>query len=97
VPVVRTFATVMAGASRMNARLYAAYSVIGGIVWAVGVTLLGYWLGGISIIKNNIELFAVAIVLISFIPIFFEYLRARRRTARGGVTTADRLPENEAA
>jgi membrane-associated protein len=97
VPVVRTFATVMAGASRMNFRVYAAYSVIGGIVWGVGVTVLGYWLGNIAIIKNNIELFAIAIVLVSFVPIFLEYLRARRRGARGGLTTADRVPEDRAA
>jgi membrane-associated protein len=94
---VRTFATVMAGASRMNFRVYAAYSVIGGLVWGVGVTALGYWLGNVSIIKNNIELFAVAVVLVSFVPIVFEYRRARRRTPRGGMTTADRVPENEAA
>jgi membrane-associated protein len=90
VPVVRTFATVMAGASRMGFRVYAAYSVIGGIVWGAGVTALGYWLGNVAVIRDNIELFAVAIVLVSFIPIFFEYRRARRRSARGGSTTADR-------
>jgi membrane-associated protein len=95
VPVVRTFATVMAGASRMSFRVYAAYSVIGGIVWGVGVTALGYWLGNVSVIRNNIEVFAVAIVLVSFIPILFEYLRARRRTGRGGRTTADRRPEDD--
>jgi membrane-associated protein len=97
VPVVRTFATVMAGASRMSVRVYAVYSVIGGIVWGVGVTALGYWLGNVSLIKNNIELFAVVVVLVSFVPIAVEYLRARRRTARGGLTTADRLPESDAA
>lgn len=92
VPVVRTFATVMAGASRMNFRVYAAYSAIGGIVWGIGVTLLGYWLGNVSIIRNNIEVFAVVIVLISFIPIFFEYRRARRnaQAVGRGQTTADR-------
>ena len=92
VPVVRTFATVMAGASRMNFRVYAAYSVIGGIVWGIGVTALGYWLGNVSIIRNNIELFAVAIVIVSFIPIFFEYRRARRtaKAAGRGQTSADR-------
>jgi membrane-associated protein len=48
VPIVRTFATVMAGASRMDFRRYAVYSVVGGIAWAGGVTLLGYWLGQIA-------------------------------------------------
>jgi membrane-associated protein len=99
VPVVRTFATVMAGASRMNFRVYAAYSVVGGIIWGVGVTLLGYWLGNVSVIKNNIEVFAVAIVLVSFIPIFVEYLRSRRRnrTAVRGHTAADRTGADTSA
>jgi membrane-associated protein len=94
VPIVRTFATVMAGVSRMNFRVYAAYSVVGGLIWGIGVTLLGYWLGNVSIIKNNIEVFAVLIVLVSFIPVFFEYFRARRNSARPdegrGSTSADR-------
>src|ERR1700712_705691 len=45
VPIVRTFATVMAGAARMDLRRYALFSVIGGVAWAAGVTLLGHRLG----------------------------------------------------
>src|SRR3954452_22893646 len=45
VPIVRTFATVMAGASRMDVRRYAVYSVIGGVAWAGGLTLMGHRLG----------------------------------------------------
>jgi membrane protein DedA with SNARE-associated domain len=45
VPVVRTVITVMAGAGRMNYRTYTLYTVLGGILWATSVTLLGYWLG----------------------------------------------------
>jgi membrane-associated protein len=82
VPIVRTFATVMAGASRMSFGVYAAYSVVGGILWGVGVTLLGYWLGNVDVIKNNIEVFAVLIVVISVIPMIIEYLRARRASPR---------------
>jgi membrane-associated protein len=79
VPIVRTFATVMAGASRMDFRIYALYSVIGGIVWGAGVTALGHWLGQVDLIRHNIELFAIVIVVISVIPIGIELLRARRR------------------
>jgi len=79
VPIVRTFATVMAGASRMNFRVYALYSVIGGIVWGAGVTALGHWLGGVSFIRDNIELMAILIVVVSFIPVGIEFLRARRK------------------
>src|SRR5690242_21584013 len=73
VPIVRTFATVMAGASRINFRVYALYSVIGGTEWAAGVTALGHWLGRFQVIGNNIELIAILIVLVSFIPIGIEY------------------------
>ena len=86
VPIVRTFATVMAGASRMDFRVYAIYSVIGGIVWAGGVTALGYWLGQVDVIRENIEKFAILIVVISLIPVAIELLRARRNNRRG--TTA---------
>ena len=86
VPIVRTFATVMAGASRMDFRVYALYSVIGGVVWAGGVTALGYWLGQVDVIRDNIEKFAILIVVISLVPVVIELLRARRNNSKG--TTA---------
>jgi membrane-associated protein len=76
---VRTFATVMAGASRMDFRRYAVYSVIGGIAWAAGVTLLGYWLGQVALVRDHVELFILGIVAISLIPVALEFLRARRQ------------------
>jgi membrane-associated protein len=79
VPIVRTFATVMAGASRMDFRRYAVYSVIGGIAWAAGVTLLGYWLGQVTVVRDHVELFILGIVAISLIPVALEFLRARRQ------------------
>ena len=82
VPIVRTFATVMAGASRMDFRVYATYSVIGGIVWAAGVTALGYWLGQVDVIRENIELFAIVIVAVSLVPVEIELLRARRKNRK---------------
>lgn len=78
VPVVRTFATVMAGASRMDFRRFALYSVIGGIAWTVGVTLLGFWLGQVALVRNHVELFIVGVVVLSFVPIAVEGLRNRR-------------------
>lgn len=78
VPVVRTFATVMAGASRMDFRRFALYSVIGGIAWTTSVTLLGFWLGQVPLVRNNVELFIVGVVVLSFVPIVIEGLRSRR-------------------
>jgi membrane-associated protein len=82
VPIVRTFITAMAGVGRMDRRRYFTYSVIGGVLWATGVTLLGYWLGNVKIIRDNIEAMAILIVALSVIPIAVEVLRARRGRAR---------------
>lgn len=81
VPIVRTFLTVTAGVARMNPRVYNAYSLIGGVLWATGLTLLGYYLGQVEVIKNNIELIAIGIVILSFIPVAFELRRSRRSRA----------------
>ena len=94
VPVVRTFATVMAGASRMDFRRYAVFSVAGGVLWAGGVTALGYWLGQAAVVRNHLELFILGVVVVSLIPIGVEYLRHRSRGGAGagrrGRTTGDR-------
>jgi membrane-associated protein len=79
VPIVRTFATVMAGASRMDLRVFTLYSVIGGVAWAAGVTALGHWLGQVDVVREHIELFALGVVVLSLVPVAFELLRARRR------------------
>ena len=78
VPIVRTFITVMAGVGRMEPRRYLTYSFIGGVAWAAGVTVLGYWLGQFAFVKANIELILIAIVFISVLPVIIEVVRARR-------------------
>ncbi|WP_138732213.1 DedA family protein [Modestobacter excelsi] len=79
VPIVRTFATVMAGASRMDLRRYAGYSVIGGVAWAAGLTLLGWWLGQVAVVRDHVELFVLGVVALSLVPVLLEVLRGRRR------------------
>ncbi len=81
VPIVRTFITAMAGIGRMNPRTYFTYSLIGGVAWAAGVTLLGYWLGAIPFVREHIELILIGIVLLSVVPIIVEFVRARREVA----------------
>jgi membrane-associated protein len=77
VPVVRTFAPVMAGVSRMDYRTFLTYNIVGGVAWGVGVTALGYFLGQIDFVKANVEFIIIAIVLVSFMPIAFELRRAK--------------------
>ncbi|MFD4118206.1 DedA family protein [Streptomyces niveus] len=82
VPIVRTFTPVIAGVSAMHYRTFVTFNVIGGTLWGAGVTVLGYFLGQIDFVKANIELILIAIVVVSLLPIVFEYVRARRRTRR---------------
>ncbi|MEV5930412.1 DedA family protein [Streptomyces cellulosae] len=82
VPIVRTFAPIVAGAGRMKYRTFLTYNVIGGVAWGTGVTLAGYWLGQIGVIKNNVEAILVLIVLVSVVPILVEYLRERGKKKR---------------
>ncbi len=86
VPIVRTFITAIAGVGRMDPRKYLTYSVIGGIAWATGVTLLGFWLGRIPFVKDNIELMLIGIVLLSIVPIIVEFVRARRAIRRAALS-----------
>jgi membrane-associated protein len=82
VPVVRTVATVLAGVGRMNFVRYLTYSVIGGILWTDGVTLLGYWLGHIKVVRDTIEPLIdpilLVVVVLSLIPTGVHLLRGRR-------------------
>ena len=84
VPIVRTFVTLVAGVSRMNFRHFIVYTAIGGVLWAVGVTTLGFYLGNISFIKNNIDAVLILIVLVSVIPMGVEFVLARRRNRTAG-------------
>jgi len=82
VPIVRTFITVMAGVGRMDARRYLTYSLVGGVAWAAGVTVLGYWLGQVPFVRENIELMLILIVFLSILPIIVEVVKARREVGR---------------
>ena len=77
VPIVRTFITAMAGVGRMDARVYATWSLVGGVLWAAGLTILGYFLGQNAFVQKNIELIAILIVVISVIPAGIEWWRSR--------------------
>jgi membrane-associated protein len=80
VPIVRTFAPIVAGVGSMRYRTFVTFNVVGGLLWAVGVTLLGYVLGE-SIPEIDKYLLPVigVIVLLSVLPIALEFMRSRRR------------------
>ena len=79
VPIVRTFTPIVAGASGMHYRTFAAFNAAGGLLWGAGVTVLGYLLGQITFVRSNIEFILVGIVAISLTPIAVELIRGHGR------------------
>lgn len=82
VPIVRTFTPITAGVSEMEYRTFVRWNVIGGTLWAFGVTLLGYFLGQVDVIEQNLELAILTVVAISCAPIAVELLKARAQRPR---------------
>jgi membrane protein DedA with SNARE-associated domain len=83
VPVVRTLVPAVAGMAQMPRRRFTAYNIAGGLVWAVGMLLAGFFLGGIPFIAAHIELLALAVVAASLVPASVALLRRRAGRARG--------------
>ena len=78
VPIVRAFVPVMAGTSKMHYRTFLIYDIVGGILWGAGVTLLGYFLGQIDWVENNIEKILLLVVFVSVVPVIIEIVKAKR-------------------
>jgi membrane-associated protein len=82
VPIVRTFAPIVAGAGKMHYRTFVRYNVVGALLWAVGVTALGYILGeSVPGIEKYLLPAILVIIAISFIPVGVEAWKARRRSS----------------
>lgn len=80
VPIVRTFAPTVAGVGRMQYRTFLIYNVAGGVGWVASMTLLGYFLGRtIPDIETKIHWVIGVVILLSFIPIFREWIESRRQ------------------
>jgi membrane-associated protein len=83
VPIVRTFITVVAGVSRMDRRRFFTWSAVGAVLWAAGLTLVGYFLGkSFPGLADKLEIAIVLIVGVSVLPMVYEYLK-HRREAKG--------------
>jgi len=98
VPIVRTFTPVAAGVGRMNFRHFITFNMIGALLWGVGVTTLGYWLGGFAFVQHNIEYILLAIIFASVAPMVVEGLkkRAEIRQIRALAELAEPEPRTEA-
>ena len=82
VPIIRTFAPFVAGIGTMSYGKFASYNVIGAVVWVVSFLLLGYFFGGLPIIKENFTLVIFAIIILSILPPVIEYFREKLKSAK---------------
>jgi len=81
IPIVRTFAPFIAGIGTMTYTRFSSYNVIGAISWVVSFLFLGYFFGGLPIIKDNFTLVVFAIIILSMLPPVIEVLRSKRKNA----------------
>ncbi len=78
VPIVRTFLPFVAGAAEMRASSFLFYNVVGGIMWVTICLGAGLLFGNVPVIKENFTLVTIGIVIVSILPMVFEFVRHRR-------------------
>ena len=79
VPIVRTFAPFVGGMGQMPYREFIKYNLVGAVLWVTSFTLLGYFFGGLQIVKNNFSLFLIGIIVVSVLPMVIEVWRAKTK------------------
>ncbi len=83
VPIVRTFAPIVAGAAQMPYRQFFVYNIIGGFLWVFSMILGGFFLGrAFPSLRDHIEIVVIVIVALSLTPPIYEYIKSRREKAR---------------
>lgn len=78
VPIVRTFAPFMAGVAKMPYFRFLSFNVFGGLGWVILMTVSGYFLGQIPLVRRHFEKIVILIVLVSVLPVILQLLRSRR-------------------
>ena len=81
VPIVRTFAPFMAGVGRMSYPRFFSFNIFGGVGWVLSMTMAGYFLGGVPLIRRNFEKVVIGIVVVSVLPLLIQFLKSRRSPA----------------
>ncbi len=89
VPIVRTLAPITAGAAKMNYAVFTLYNAVGAVIWGCGLTLLGYWLGRFEAVQNLLEPIVLVIVVLSVLPMAYEWYKRRKAAKQAGGTAAE--------
>jgi membrane-associated protein len=96
VPIVRTFAPTVAGVAGMSYRTFVLYNVLGGVLWIASMSLLGYFLGNVPWVKENLEKAVILIVFLSILPMIIHYIQERRHKSAAAATVDTVSPGVEA-
>ena len=83
VPIVRTFAPFVAGIGEMSYAKFIKFNIIGGVSWVLGLTLMGYFFGNLTIVQENFEIVIFGIIGLSILPMIIEIIRAKRKPRKG--------------
>lgn len=86
IPIIRTFAPFVAGIGEMQYRRFAAYNVVGAVVWVLTFLVAGNFFGNIPAVKTNFHIVILAIIVISFLPVVIEFIRARMAKNKAALT-----------
>ena len=84
IPIVRTFLNPMAGTVRMPVRDFTIWNVVGGLLWTIGLVVLGHLLGRVDFVRTHIEVLVVFVVFLSVVPVLFELTRRGVRSRASG-------------
>jgi membrane-associated protein len=80
VPIIRTFAPFVAGVANMRYLRFLSFDIFGGVGWVFSMTILGYLLGEVAIVRRNFEKFVLLIILVSLLPVIIHAVRAKLGT-----------------
>ena len=85
VPIIRTFAPIVAGTAEMPYRRFASFNIIGGVAWVLTMLFAGYFIGAtVPDIGNNIGIVVIVVVALSLVPAIFEYARHKKNKTKSG-------------
>lgn len=77
IPLVRTIMPFICGTTRLKYRIFILYSFIGAVLWVGVLSLIGYFLGGFSLVKNNLEFFILGIILVANLPLISRFIKKK--------------------
>lgn len=80
-PIIRTFAPILAGVIKMNFKIFFLHTVVGAILWIGSLSVLGFYLGEIEAVRENVEWIVIFLIMVTLIPIIHTY-RKEKKLAR---------------